>query len=100
VPRSKNAWRYTSTPQYALMAWCLVKHRDNFTFYLYLYLLSSNILTKILMPCVLLAPTISSFLHNFIKGERIILKGILEKQDVRLLTRFNWLRVGSNGGLS
>jgi hypothetical protein len=25
-----NAWSYTSTPQYAFMAWCLVKHRDNF----------------------------------------------------------------------
>jgi hypothetical protein len=25
-----------SLPQYAFMAWCLVKHRDNFTFYLYL----------------------------------------------------------------
>jgi hypothetical protein len=22
-------------PRYAFMAWCLVKHRDNFTFYLY-----------------------------------------------------------------
>jgi hypothetical protein len=31
VPRSKNAWRYTSTPQYVFMAWCLVKHKD-FTF--------------------------------------------------------------------
>jgi hypothetical protein len=28
----KHAWSYTSTPQYAFMAWCLVKHRDNFTF--------------------------------------------------------------------
>jgi hypothetical protein len=28
----KNAWSYTSTPQYAFMAWCLVKNRDNFTF--------------------------------------------------------------------
>jgi hypothetical protein len=27
----KNAWSYTSTPQYAFMVWCLVKHRDNFT---------------------------------------------------------------------
>jgi hypothetical protein len=27
----QNAWRYTSTPQYVFMAWCLVKHRD-FTF--------------------------------------------------------------------
>jgi hypothetical protein len=29
-PRSKNAWSYAPT-QYAFMAWCLVKHRDNFT---------------------------------------------------------------------
>jgi hypothetical protein len=28
----KNVWSYTSIPQYAFMAWCLVKHRDNFTF--------------------------------------------------------------------
>jgi hypothetical protein len=28
----KNAWSYTSTPQYICMAWCLVKHRYNFTF--------------------------------------------------------------------
>jgi hypothetical protein len=27
----KNAWSYTSIPQYAFMAWCLVKHGDNFT---------------------------------------------------------------------
>jgi hypothetical protein len=28
----KNVWSYTSTPQYVFMAWCLVKHKDNFTF--------------------------------------------------------------------
>jgi hypothetical protein len=28
----KNAWSYTSTPQYVFMVWCLVKHRENFTF--------------------------------------------------------------------
>jgi hypothetical protein len=32
----KNAWSCTSTPQYVFTAWCLVKHRDNFTFYIYL----------------------------------------------------------------
>jgi hypothetical protein len=31
-PRSRNAWSYTPLPQYVFMAWCLVKHRDNFTF--------------------------------------------------------------------
>jgi len=29
----ENAWSYISTPQYVFMAWCLVKHGDNFTFY-------------------------------------------------------------------
>jgi hypothetical protein len=34
----KNAWSYTSTPQYVFMAWCLVKHGDfTFTFTLFLY---------------------------------------------------------------
>jgi hypothetical protein len=28
----KNAWLYTSNPQYVFMAWCLVKHSENFTF--------------------------------------------------------------------
>jgi hypothetical protein len=28
----KDVWSYTSTPQYVFMAWCLVKHWDNFTF--------------------------------------------------------------------
>jgi len=27
----KNAWSFTSTPQYIFMGWCLVKHSDNFT---------------------------------------------------------------------
>jgi hypothetical protein len=31
VPRLKNEWSYTSTPQYTFMALCL-KHRDNLTF--------------------------------------------------------------------
>jgi hypothetical protein len=30
-----NAWSYTCTRQYAFIAWCLVKHRENFTFYLF-----------------------------------------------------------------
>jgi hypothetical protein len=33
----KNAWSYTSIPQYIFMAWCLVKRRDNFTFAFYVY---------------------------------------------------------------
>jgi hypothetical protein len=37
----KNAWSYTSTPQYFFMAWYLVKHRDNFTF-IFFYLCYSD----------------------------------------------------------
>jgi hypothetical protein len=42
IAEVKNEWSYTSTPQYVFMAWCLVKHRDNFaitfifTFYLFI----------------------------------------------------------------
>jgi hypothetical protein len=34
MPRSKNAWICTFTPQYAFMAWCSVKRNywDKFTF--------------------------------------------------------------------
>jgi hypothetical protein len=28
----KNAWSYTSTPQYVFMTWCFVKDRDNVNF--------------------------------------------------------------------
>jgi len=27
-----NAWSYTTTFPFVFMAWCLVKHTDNFTF--------------------------------------------------------------------
>jgi hypothetical protein len=29
---AKDAWSYSSTPQYVFMAWYLVKHRNNFSF--------------------------------------------------------------------
>jgi len=32
MPRSENAWSYIFNPQYVFKAWCLVKHRDKFTF--------------------------------------------------------------------
>jgi len=35
MPRSEYVWSSIFTPQYMIMAWCLVKHRDQL--YLYLY---------------------------------------------------------------
>jgi hypothetical protein len=46
----KNAWHYTSTPQYIFMAWCLVKHRDNF--YLYLFYILPKLSVHILYKCI------------------------------------------------
>jgi len=48
----KNAWSYTSTPQYSFMAWCLAKHRDNLTFYLLplCYFTTSSILVPCKVP--------------------------------------------------
>jgi hypothetical protein len=36
----KNTWSYISIPPF--MAWSLVKHRDNFTFYLYILRVFEN----------------------------------------------------------
>jgi hypothetical protein len=46
----KNAWSYTSTPQYVSMAWCLVKHRDNSTYLpTLLYCCSQLIVTSLII---------------------------------------------------
>jgi len=41
----KDAWSYTSTPQYLYMTWCLVKQRDNFALLhwcIYLYIVKQH----------------------------------------------------------
>jgi len=38
APRSKNAWSYTSTPQYAFMEWFSVKNSTGTTLLLQVYL--------------------------------------------------------------
>jgi hypothetical protein len=58
----KNAWSYTSTPQYVFVAWCLVKHRQ---LYLYLYVASFNIRVKLAdyrNPCQL--KCVNNFLYK------------------------------------
>jgi hypothetical protein len=34
LARVKNMWSYTSTNPYAFIVWCVIKHKDNFTFVL------------------------------------------------------------------
>jgi hypothetical protein len=46
----KNARSYTSTPQYVCMAWCLVKHRDIFTFTFTLPPFARDVLLTTLHP--------------------------------------------------
>jgi hypothetical protein len=45
VPRSKMRGAIPPLSQYTFMAWCLVKNRDNFALYLYLYFYD-------IIPCV------------------------------------------------
>jgi hypothetical protein len=47
VPRSKNAWNYTSTPQYVFIAWCSVKETQG---QLYLSPLPLDMVEDILLP--------------------------------------------------
>jgi hypothetical protein len=44
MPRSKNEWSYSSTPQYAFMAWCSITAHGQLYLYLYLYLTNSTII--------------------------------------------------------
>jgi hypothetical protein len=34
----KNKWSYSSTPPSVFTVWCLIKHRENFTFYSFMWL--------------------------------------------------------------
>jgi hypothetical protein len=43
VPRYKNAWNYTSTPQYAFMAWCSVIKGTGATLPFYLTFITAQI---------------------------------------------------------
>jgi hypothetical protein len=52
----KNVWSYTPTPHYVFMAWCLVKHRDNFTFTL--------LFNKLVMDLGKKYPVTMFYLHN------------------------------------
>jgi hypothetical protein len=54
VPRSKNAWSYTSTPHYVFMLWWLIKHRDNFTFTLLEDSLRSSVIFRSGFPTKIL----------------------------------------------
>jgi hypothetical protein len=63
----KNAWSYTSTPQYVFMAWCLVKQRDNFTFYLYLRSRSPKIISPLPHACYDYRPSILPSFHHCIE---------------------------------
>jgi hypothetical protein len=60
----KNAWSYTSTPQYVFMAWRLVKHRDNFPIVIlrYRFSMNSSSFLKKLKCCALAIQKFDSFI--------------------------------------
>jgi hypothetical protein len=62
----KNTWGCTSTPPYAFMTWCLIKHRDNFTFHLTFLLnfSSSYFVFLSFIPFCLPFPIICGFLNT------------------------------------
>jgi hypothetical protein len=67
VPRSKNGWSYTSTPQYAFMAWCSVKKAQG---QLYLYLLIflqtlPKLLKSATTTTVISVANLNKFLKNY-----------------------------------
>jgi hypothetical protein len=79
--RSKNAWSYTFTPQYVFIAWCLVKHRENFTF-----TLLRNICALKIDSCVLRnvsRPVQQNSVWSFQNGNNIKYKRPQKPENVR-----------------
>jgi hypothetical protein len=67
VPRSKNEWTYTSTPQYAFMAWCSVKTQGKHYLYLYpCFIISHNFSRKVSSYSNLLESSESNFFPHFL----------------------------------
>jgi hypothetical protein len=54
----KNAWSYTSTPQYFFMAWCIVKHKETLPFTIPSITEKFNLL--LLMLWILVGPVIET----------------------------------------
>jgi len=50
----KNLCSYTSSPNYAFMAWCLVKHRGNFTYQRFVSVSTENTGGQTLPRCVVI----------------------------------------------
>jgi hypothetical protein len=64
VQRWKNSWRYTSTPQYAFIAWCSVKSQGQ----LYLYVSECQHFSEGSAPRIYLA-TLASNVRMSVNGE-------------------------------
>jgi hypothetical protein len=69
VPKSKNEWSYTSTPQYAFMVWCSVKAQGQ----LYLYLSKRCINMKIV------ALKLKYFISRFQQNRAVFTKPTLKR---------------------
>jgi hypothetical protein len=79
----KNAWSYLPTPQYVFMEWCLVKHRDNFTFYL---MIIHGKWSHAVLPCscrIFVAP----FTHRYMRGASHRVGGVVQWMQVFNLDR-------------
>jgi hypothetical protein len=63
----KNAWSCTSAPQYVFMAWCLVKHRDNFKC---VRRYKPQVLEKFMKNVLICSPS-NSNLYGHIKQDKI-----------------------------
>jgi hypothetical protein len=59
VPRSKNEWCYTSTPQYALMAWCSVKAQGQLHVLPFLAVPTNTLWANWLILCILITKVMS-----------------------------------------
>jgi hypothetical protein len=78
----KNAWRYTTTPQYAFMAWCSVKAQGQ----LYLFPLQSVQKRRMKRHSIFLSSVFSDALHSMSdRWVQTSIKAIYNNQQVSVL---------------
>jgi hypothetical protein len=91
-------------PKYAFMAWCLIKHRDNLTFFLSSFL-GSTAQLRPWPPPQNPAEFLGGFSTiSFLQGRVVSptpkqLYLTLGKQSGEVWTAFIWLTIGTNGGI-
>lgn len=73
----KNAWRYTFTPPYVFLEWCLVKHSDRFKYFCFLSFFSASFILVLCFSFSFYYISFSFFYYNSLYPLFILLLSLI-----------------------